>query len=135
MEKNRTLQLIQLEQSRVAAVKAKEKAEEQAKYETCLKAFAPIREMLDDVKDTLIMHHNGSGMIPLKDDLRDDPTRIEFWDAYGRGFEIRCCWGNCGPEYFVAEPGSKGKTTNLEEAQAAFVRYVATRVPKPEVKA
>jgi hypothetical protein len=133
---NRTLELIQLEQAQMCAAETAAMLEAKAQHEACAKAFEPIKAMLEDVKDISIMHHGGNGMIPLKDDVRDSTSRshIEFWDSYGRGFEVGCIWGNCGPEYFVVEPGGKRKTVDLHQAQKAFVKYLASRMPKPGVK-
>jgi hypothetical protein len=133
---NRTLELIQLEQTRMTAIKDAELLEARVRHEACAEAFKPIRRMLEDVKDVMIKHHNGSGMIPLKDDVRDSNSKshIEFWDAYGRGFEVGCVWGDSGPGYFVVEPGGKRAVVNLDQAQKAFVKYLASRMPKTEVK-
>jgi hypothetical protein len=129
--KNRTLELIQLEQTRANAEKEAHLAKLKAQHQACYQAFTPIRKMLEEIKDVMITPPSGGNPVPLKEGVRDrDPqANIEFWDSYGRGFEVGCVWGNNGPEYFVVHAGSKRRTVTLDEAIDAFVKYLATRIP------
>jgi len=127
---SKTIDLVKAHLDEENARKKKERIELELRQAACEKAFEPIMQMWEEVKDLPARRYRDpKEIVTMKDNVASSSkSGLVFWNSSGNfGDSFLCEWGEHGTEYRMGYGLGKSKhnVVTLEELRKGFVKCLA----------